>query len=922
MLSKEIVNKIESVYSNRFLGNSLIFSDDDKSQIYDEVATIFRRVVSNSANRIRKEEYTTIAYALIELTKEWDNDEDAWREFIFKRLLGSQSDNNIRSRIYNQICSCLDSLNREGKFFMLDCFTKKYYTSVCSHAFAPKSSVFSFFDMCWEIYCKDLFQQYAPNDPVLKLIVSSLKNKFSNYKSDEFNISIGSKVYSLRAGIKGLAIARSNLMIELLDTSLLCMHSLINNEPIVSDSYFKQLLKEWWNSKELSFGLKKSRSVKKYEYVATDYSQIKSKFILEDGIAKLVVPPFRLIDDFDCEPDIEIKVNGKTMISDSISTMGSGIIMTTKAVEYELDSFPLRGNDEIIVEIKHASKTIYNSRNSLKREFILFGSNKELNSQNLLPGTYFIYTPKINEIVHPNDIQRITKNLYSFVSKEGDIVQSIDRIVFFETEKTNKDIYFTSNNMQDVFYRKNGVIYKIIDGDLYVDVNKDYDITDLGVKYADGAFRLPEFEYSEVNGRKRFKISILADAGEPVNITVFKYSNNHILDAINIIKFNNISVTFDKNLYYGNVSTGTIFFKTERYNLEKKFDIGNEENTIEFEKGEIVFTPPILRWRFDENEWNIRPQKPFYYKKISNSSILEISMPLQMECIVELTNGKPVEKYNNKRLYKIGQTIHSIYKSFSDEVTIFVKTGCDIFEVARVFLKQKFVSDPVYIKSDEYKIEWNPETFIGEEGDNLKLQILDYKNSILDECHLSMKSKETINVGFLDEDYYNLRIIMEERGFLVKKSELFNRKYLFGNIKSMRFKNKIIMINKAVVFDQQFPKLIRPIYVSDIKYLDSKFGSDFYSGQLYIFNKEREKKYINYMKISSTEQRIKINPIRIELKTLSSCYLGYGLDVNDPDFEYDNDFVLTNDGKTTIGTKSVGLICVDFYLFQEYDERR
>lgn len=40
MLTNEINQKIESVYSNSFLGNSLIFSEEEKSQIYDEVSSI------------------------------------------------------------------------------------------------------------------------------------------------------------------------------------------------------------------------------------------------------------------------------------------------------------------------------------------------------------------------------------------------------------------------------------------------------------------------------------------------------------------------------------------------------------------------------------------------------------------------------------------------------------------------------------------------------------------------------------------------------------------------------------------------------------------------------------------------------------------------------------------------------------------
>ena len=276
MLTNEIRQKIESVYNNHFLGSSLAFNEEEKSSIYDEVGSILRRVGNEWGESIRRSEYEVILIALVELTKEWDSDEDAWLAFVSKKLLGSQSD--IKGKLYTQICKCMDSLNKNNKFFMLNCFTKRYYASVCSHAFAPKSSVFSFFDMCWEIYCKDLLQQYAPNDPILSLIASSLHNKLADLGADEDDISIASKVYAFRAGIKGLAIDQPELLIELLNTSLFVIHSFMNSEPIKTDSYLKILLREWWNLKEQSFGKKVERNIAQREYVATDYSHV---FILQ-----------------------------------------------------------------------------------------------------------------------------------------------------------------------------------------------------------------------------------------------------------------------------------------------------------------------------------------------------------------------------------------------------------------------------------------------------------------------------------------------------------------------------------------------------------------------------------------------------------------------------------------------------------------
>lgn len=64
----------------------------------------------------------------------------------------------------------------------------------------------------------------------------------------------------------------------------------------------------------------------------------------------------------------------------------------------------------------------------------------------------------------------------------------------------------------------------------------------------------------------------------------------------------------------------------------------------------------------------------------------------------------------------------------------------------------------------------------------------------------------------------------------------------------------------------------------------------------------------------------RINPLKIELKTLASAYLGYGLDLDDHDLEYDGEFAVDYDGKTTISNR--GARGVDFYLFEVLEEGR
>lgn len=925
MLSNEIIKKIDLIFKNHFLGNSLILSEEEKAEIYERIGNILRNISDLWGTSIRVSDYKIIVVALVELTKEWDSDEDAWLDYIARRLLGSQTP--LTGKPYNQICKCIDTLNSLDSMFVFKCFQKKYYTSICSHAFSPKKSTFSFFDMCWEIYCKDLFQQYDKNDGILDLITSSLNKRISNSKKDDEDIQLGSKVYGFRAGIKGLAIERQDLLKELLDETFETLNHLTNDEPIKIDNYFISLIKEWWEVKASEFGMQSRRSRTKHEFIASDYSQIKAKYVLIDGYAKLHISSFRLLENFDYEPYIEIKVNGKQAKVESIPTMGSGIILTTKSLEYDLDRFDLDGILDISVEITHRDKIIFQSKNSLKQEFILFTGNKESISQSLIPGTYFIYAPKIGNIAVPEDIQKAYgKNLYSVAAREGEVIRSSERIVFFENEKSDRNLYFYANERNDAEYRRDGELYKLIDGDVFLDVEPNLDISDIGLRLNDKIVKLSALGSFDSNGKRRFCVSYDLEFGKPSRISAFRYSDNHILASITVIKFEHISITYDKEIYYGDNLTGEAIFKTERYNLEAKMDVSLEENSIPFNNGEIILNPPVLRWRIDDGDWLIKPSKPIYFREITNSSLLDIDIPLGFDYIIALSHEVNIhlERTADGKHYKLGQTIFSINGITLDETMLFIKLNDAFYELARITLKSKFLIDPIIVDSKNFTISWKPDSFVGDRNLNsLKIKIINKEGSIDFEQVLSLEASMTFHVDFLEEGYYDVQISGISGGFLRKEEHLFKKEYLFGNFKNIRFKNKILKINRAVTFEDTKNKSqiiqIRPFYISDVRFLAEKDGFDVYCGNLFLYSNMTGKRiYSNMRDAYGVYQRI--NPLRIELKTLTSCYLGYGLDKNDPDLEYDGEFAVDYDGKTTISNR--GARGVDFYLFEVFEEGR
>lgn len=113
-------------------------------------------------------------------------------------------------------------------------------------------------------------------------------------------------------------------------------------------------------------------------------------------------------------------------------------------------------------------------------------------------------------------------------------------------------------------------------------------------------------------------------------------------------------------------------------------------------------------------------------------------------------------------------------------------------------------------------------------------------------------------------------------------------------------------INKVVIFDKQskntsFSYLSMKYYIFNIKYLGNDSEFDLYSGELFFFRNGIRKIYKDS------------NPIRIELKTMSSCFIGYGLDIKSPDFDYNGEFSINNNNELSFSNKEKRT--VDYYIF-------
>ena len=928
-MDQNLKQKIHEAMNCSFVG-SYIFTKEELTIIYDDVSKRLLSIIDEWGETLSPIYYDEIFIALVNLAKEWSPEEDAFFEYVYRKLLGAEISNG---KIYNQIVELIKHLNRQNKIFLFKSFKKKYYTSICSHAFAPLSSIYAFLDICWEIYCEDLNQQYVINDPSFEVVANNLKNKFSEISNDDEDFQIGSRSYALRAGIKGLALDEKDKLIHLFDVAIRTIHSLFNNEIITYDDYFKIIVKNWWTSKELEFGISKTKRVSNREIIVRDYSQIKPKYIMTDDTIKLIIPSFRINENFDNNLYIEIKVDNSVVSCVPMQLRGSGFLMATREKEIDISEIE---SLNVQIEITHCNHIIYSSRQELCRDFLLFNANgKEIAVTECIPGLYFLYINKFNNLIqYPKDLERISIiNTFSINALDGDILQTKNKEIFFLNEKSNKEVSFSVNKLGNIIYREKDEDYCVIDGELFVEVLNNSTANNFGVKYEESVFKLIDFDFTTINDRKRYCISSLLMPGDTQHIALFKFSDNTVIANINLIKFNNIHIEFNKEIYYGNPQKEFVEFKTDNYYVKQDFIVGDEEVYIPIKEGHIIVSPPLFKWKLDNELWNTTTsQKPLWYKDITNSSILYIDAPKDKNIEICINNNY-IEKQHGKLCFKLGEEVYR-QKEISNitEHVIFARIDGKVFhQLFRIYTKEQFLTLPYSVDSLSRKLIWNPNFYIGDQESKFVVT-LERKNSIAKQISLDLKG-EIIDLNEIEEDYYNLSIKLLKRSLIEKNEILLKNKLItLGNEKNLKFKNKIIKIETAFLYESlRFNKIqdktnyelikevkqIRPVYIESVIYLGNRNGYDYYSGVLFVKNKDGEKIYLNHMK-KDDGSYVKINPVRMEYKGETTCYLGYGLDEDDDEyFEYDDDFTINRDkitiGKITNGEKN---LLVDYFGYE------
>ena len=927
-----IIPRVEQVFNKETLIGNHDFTEDEYSLMVDSVGTLYDNFDKNS--------YKLIFATLVEIAKRWrqsdntENDEEnsGYWDYVFKTLFGSDIDQPLCQK-YRNVISWLN------KNCNIPAVTggQHYYATLMMHSFAPKNSIHSFFDLCYNSFKKDFDFGFTRDDEwqcekVAKQIAFFLGH---GYREDK-KVSIGSSAYSIKIGLRSFALNEdlSADFIEFIKDTFHQINKLFNREKIPEDTRLQRYIVEWWKNKTELEKLS-DETVRRKRVSTVSKQNIVVKYILDDSEVFLCIPSIRLDDDNNTMR-LLIYVEGEQVYSEEMKTKRGELVIATKQKEFELNDLLKRYESiDVRIEIKENGKVIFDSEQdkitSLNREFILFDGEKEVLSQINKSTNYFVYSKDIDALKStPKELTTCNTNIYNIYPNAGEnLIGEIKQVFFVNKEmmaRLGKNVCLMGT-LTDVEWILDDLSCEVYDNCVKLMVPENLNLKGLEVRIDMKSYKLHDLKYEQVeNNCYEFGLKALGliSENEPIEISLYSYARDTTLLTKNIIVLPNLDIRFNKSFYYGNNERkATITTDNE----SKELSWTNHDNEIKcpLNEGVLLIKIPYLRWRINDKEWHNESiiRKLWYKEFLVNGDLLEIDIPKEEKeiKIYGKADGDPFEitKLQNGK-FEIGRTIYA--KEGKKDITVYYSNLREELYLFNVATKEHFIDNPLIYRNG--KVYWDVKnTFIGNSNNDFFLIIKGESNNCL-RTKIEDENKEIKNIR---EDIYKIIVKIKDNNIFSREENyhpIFEGNLLVGKSEKFRFKNKILCIEKvsSAFSDGEIDNWIQPnatYILRDLEYLEESYEGQtygYYIGKLG-FIKDNKITDLNFMENEHGEKD-KINPVRLELRSNNSFWLVAGYDKENNDFLGELIFDNTRRGLCNINCNDIiRFKVVNLYKFRE-----
>lgn len=832
---------------------------------------------------------------LLEICKKWKNEDNiSLNNGLYvhlSQILNQNYDNKFRRAITDLIDRCTHSGMVTGELNS----QKHYYSTLMMHALAPKASIYSLFELCFNIYKADLGFNFDKNENgwIIPKITEVLQQEFSKTGDTENKpVQIGSSQYSIQIGLRCLVLnAKMHKEFELLLHRIFsAIDTLFHNDEYTPNkrNRIDNLIYEWWQEKNAASEFHSPFSPRRGN--VEKMSKLSAKYVLnrKRNCALLYIPS-TFTDSIEDVVIVSIFVNGGIRIIKTPKTRKGELFVETSEVAIELNSL-LEGCDSSDIDVRVTEvingKLIFDSSNTLKRHFILFDEINETKSSVNPSTNYILYSRNPDTLTNFEDkIHTVGENLYSIYPQIGDILNSGTQKVFFirrtDDSARGNDIALIGDN-NDIVWKSSPekTLYGVFSPSIKLLIPNSFNINSLEIRCENFRQNLSRMNFEELgDGSKIYDLSQInvVTTDRPISIDIYSYQKQKTILSKNVYLLDFLTINFNKQIYYGDKPIKANIAISGQQNTYK-WENDTDHIAIPYKAGEFLVTIPNLKWRTNNREWHYSELSRVQWFKdfLRNGELLEIQSPGNKIELYFITDGNErcEVKKNTQNTYPIGHVIYA--KENKRNISVFAsiqlndnsKVDYPLFHISTT---EYFIDAPV-IESDGmffWKIE---NSFVGSSDNKFKLFVRQ-NNEVIDELPLPSENKE------LDE----LRPLFDHPGDYLLSVKVHNAKSIFGGTKELwqkvftidhpetiHLKGKKLQLIGVVLFGETTYVNFEAQYeILNLKFDETRSDetTKVFTGLLYKDGHE-----INYM---FDEDGIKdeINPIIIEFCDKSSAYI-------------------------------------------------
>ena len=883
-----------------------------------------------------------LTLALINCAKEWKSEENAnfW-SYITLQFGYRDSSGKVVRILQNALES---AMRRNRRLFVEDIIGRAFKTTVVIHALTTRKSWMALFDFLFDFYKNNLNWRFIPGDPLIGVMVRSLKNKLGG-DGEDVEISVSSHVYSFQEGIRKLVLLRPAYAQVLFEKLLGRIDALIRSEATEAKTYEEQLCEDWFKEKLASIaGARKTerQSQTTAREIVIDYSRIRARYVLKnETCVQLTLPDIRVAGEDLKRAEISVLLDDRVVHSERMRWYGNELGKTLSGAAVTIPPIPEgSGSIDLRVKISCDDRVIYDSEDDLYRRALVFSGSNEAAPGNLKKGGYTVVFPRGTDIkaqnaqtteIEPFDIPGL-RALFAELG-DGFVITAGGRLLSFDSENGTEvrviapaESYMlpriTLRGKECVFAFRNSECTFLFGKTEYT---QQFVLMKNGERIDFSA--LPQ----EEKGRA-FRFSFAGERGQCC-LQVISLADERLVFDRDFLLVDHADCSFNREFYFSAEDFADAEYRVsiDEYQERIPFAEGDEELEMPYGEGVIRAHIPGIRLEESTGTWLDPPGAAWYIGNIPQSSLLKVTAPSEAK-IQFYVGGKSIQ-YDGKGLSTIGNVLHSYVPEDSSpcaDIQMRVESArlSQTYSLAEVYFKERFLRQPrLWTEGSMLFWDWG-EAFIGRTGRKFLLDLSDGGGNTasftLDEETQSVPLSADMPMG-----NYRYAVSIETGNLFSRVREtIAEGDCVIGDKNALRFKDRRIILD-AVTDESKEDEghiPIRPCYIDTIEFLGTEDTSEglcpVYRGVMYSAGADGERYEFSFTSHSSSRgiSKIQVNPVRI-------VYVGEtALCITDPDGDglyyrrfYDrsrgrNAYVLTDHEYTKETQRSYSI--ADLYIYR------